>query len=51
MKTQNKREYSEKNYLKNGTKTQKDWSKNKIVTTLQEPGTNQSGIDAKKNGW
>lgn len=48
---QEKKEYTKENYLKNGTKTQNQWAKNKLNTTVEEPGTNKSGIEAKKNGW
>lgn len=47
----NKRRYTKENYLKNGTKTQNNNSKNKYVTTLEEPALNESGIDAKNKGF
>lgn len=47
----NKREWSKENYLQNGTKTQNQHAKNELNTTIQKPGTNESGIEAKKNGW
>ncbi|EPS52177.1 hypothetical protein CFSAN002368_10883 [Clostridium botulinum A1 str. CFSAN002368] len=40
-----------KNYLANGHKTQNQWAKNKLNTTIKEPGTNESGIEAKKKGY
>ena len=51
MKIHKKREITEENYLKNGVKAQNDLSKNKVNTTLETPGINESGIEAKKNGW
>lgn len=51
MKTKDHREYTKESYLKNGTKTQNQWSKNKFNTTVEEPGTNESGIEARKKGW
>ncbi len=51
MKDQKKRYYSKKNYLHNGTKSPVQISKNNFVTTVQEPGINESGMEAKKNGW
>ena len=37
------------NYLANGHKTQ--WAKNHINTSIEEPGINESGIEAKKRGF
>ncbi|WP_300380902.1 hypothetical protein [Clostridium sp.] len=51
MKSQNEKVYSKENYLKNGTKTQNQWSKNRYTTTTQEPALNESGIEAKKKGF
>ncbi|GAA0126714.1 MULTISPECIES: hypothetical protein [Clostridium] len=51
MKTKNRKEYSEENYLKNGNKTQNQFAKNSFNTTIEEPGTNESGIIAKKKGF
>ena len=51
MKSKNKKEYFKENYLANGHKTQNQWSKNRFTTTTKEPGINESGIDAKKNGF
>ncbi|MDF2879920.1 MAG: hypothetical protein K0R54_477 [Clostridiaceae bacterium] len=51
MKTKDHREYTKNAYLENGTKTQSPWSKNKFNTTIKEPGTNESGIEARKKGW
>lgn len=51
MKKKDHREYTKENYLKNGAKTQNQWSKNKFNTTVEEPGTNESGIESRKKGW
>ena len=51
MKNQNEKVYSEENYLKNGTKTQNQWAKNKLNTTVEEPALNESGVEAKKRGF
>lgn len=47
----NKREYTKENYLKNGVKTQNNNPKNQYITTIEEPALNESGIEAKKNGF
>jgi hypothetical protein len=47
----NKRELTKENYLKNGSKHDATISKNKINTTIEEPGINESGIEAKRKGW
>lgn len=46
-----KKEYTKENFLANGTKTQNQWAKNKLNTTLEEPGINESGKEAKKKGY
>jgi len=51
MKPKEKREWTEENYLANGHKTQNQWAKNKLNTTIKEPGMNESGIEAKKKGY
>ncbi|WP_164917255.1 hypothetical protein [Clostridium sp. JN-9] len=51
MNKKDHREYNKENSLKNGTKTQNQWAKNKLNTTVEEPGTNESGIEARKKGW
>lgn len=51
MKSKKKRVWAKENFLKNGTKTQNQHSKNELNTTIKEPGINESGIEAKKNGW
>lgn len=51
MKKHEKREWNKENYLANGNKTQNQWAKNRLNTTMEEPGTNESGIEAKKKGF
>lgn len=51
MRYRNKRVYSKENYLKNGSKTQNQFAKNSFSTTIEEPGINESGIEAKKKGF
>lgn len=47
----NKREWTKENYLANGSKTQNQWAKNKLNTTVEEPGINESGREAKRKGF
>lgn len=51
MKKNNQKTYTEENYLKNGFKTQNQIANNRFNTTVKEPGTNESGIIAKKKGF
>lgn len=51
MDSQNHREYDKKNYLKNGTKSQGQYTKNSYNTTSEKPGTNESGLEAKHKGF
>ncbi|SHH12263.1 hypothetical protein [Clostridium grantii] len=51
MQSKKEREWTKENYNKNGTKSQGQWAKNKLSTTTEEPGINESGKEAKKNGW
>lgn len=51
MKKNHKKEWTKENYLANGNKTQNQWAKNRLVTTVEEPGINESGIEAKKKGY
>ena len=37
--------------LKNDTKSQNQWAKNRQNTSIEEPGINESGIEAKKKGF
>jgi len=45
------RKYKKENYLRNGNKTQGQYAQSSFNTTIEEPGTNESGIVAKKNGY
>lgn len=51
MKNNNKRDYTKSNYLRNGTKTQNQYAKSSFNTSLEEPGINESGAEAKKRGF
>ena len=51
MKREHIKEYTKKSYNENGNKTQNQWAKNKLNTTVEEPGTNESAEIAKKQGW
>lgn len=51
MKKHDKKEYIKENYKKNGFKTQDQWAKNRYNTTIEEPGINESGEEAKRKGW
>ncbi|ELC8442797.1 hypothetical protein [Clostridium sp. LIBA-8841] len=51
MKSINKKVYTKEKYLANGNKTQNQWSKNHLNTTIEEPALNESGIEAKKRGF
>lgn len=51
MKNNNNRDYSKKNYLRNGSKNQGQYAKSSFNTTIEEPALNESGIEAKKRGF
>ncbi|SUY47544.1 Uncharacterised protein [Clostridium putrefaciens] len=51
MNKKDKKEWSKENYLANGHKTQNQWAKNKLATTVEEPGINESGLEAKRKGY
>lgn len=52
MKSENKKIYSEENFLANGTKVQNQKvAKNSFNTSIEEPALNESGIEAKKKGF
>ncbi|AUO15618.1 hypothetical protein [Clostridium taeniosporum] len=51
MKNDNKKTYSKDNFLRNGTKSQNQYAKSSFNTTIEEPGLNKSGIEAKKRGF
>lgn len=46
-----KRKYTKENYLRNGSKSQGQYAQSSFNTTIEEPGMNDSGIVAKKNGY
>ncbi|WP_321833778.1 hypothetical protein [Clostridium butyricum] len=51
MQNNNKRNYSKENFLRNGNKSQGQYAKNSFNTSIEEPGINESGVIAKKNGF
>lgn len=51
MNNNNKKDYSKSNYLRNGSKSQGQNSKNRFATTIEEPAKNESGIEAEKRGF
>lgn len=51
QREEDKRKYKKENYLRNGNKTQGQYAQSSFNTTIEEPGTNESGIVAKKNGY
>ncbi|WP_294373319.1 hypothetical protein [uncultured Clostridium sp.] len=51
MQNNNKRDYSKKNFLRNGNKLQGQYAKNSFNTSIEEPGINESGIKAKEQGF
>ncbi|GFZ32553.1 hypothetical protein CSC2_30790 [Clostridium zeae] len=51
MNSKHRREYTEKNFKKNGTKTQNQWAKSRFPTTIEEPSKNKSGVMAEEQGW
>ena len=51
MKNQNSKKHSKENYLKNGSKTQNQHANNHYNFSTEEPGINESGVEAKKRGF
>lgn len=51
MENNNNRDYSKKSYLRNGNKSQGQYSKSSFNTTIENPGINESGVEAKKRGF
>ena len=51
MDNNNKRDYSKSNYLRNGNKTQDQYAKSSINTTIEKPRLNESGVEAEKRGF
>lgn len=48
QREEDKRKYKKENYLRNGNKSQGQYAQSSFNTTIEEPGTNESGIVAKK---
>jgi hypothetical protein len=51
VKKHNKREWTKENYKANGHRTQNQRAQNSFNTTIEEPGTNESGEEAKRRGF
>lgn len=51
MKNNNNKDYSKSNFLRNGNKTQNQYSKSSFNTTIEKPEKNESGIEAEKRGF
>ncbi|WP_294363451.1 hypothetical protein [uncultured Clostridium sp.] len=51
MTYQNSKKHSKENYLKNGSKTQNQHANNHYNFSTEEPGINESGVEAKKRGF
>lgn len=51
MKNNNRKDFTEDNFLRNGNKTQGQYSKSSFNTTIEEPSLNKSGVEAKKRGF
>lgn len=51
MRYENERQYRKETSLKNDTKCQNQWTRNTFNTSIEEPGINESGIEAKKKGF
>lgn len=47
MNNNNNRDYDKKNYLRNGVKSQGQYGKSSFNTTVEKPGLNESGAEAK----
>nr|WP_304358200.1 hypothetical protein [Clostridium paraputrificum] len=48
MDNNNNRDYDKKDYLRNGVKSQGQYAKSSFNTTVEKPGINESGAEAKK---
>ena len=51
LNNNNNRDYDKKNYLRNGVKSQGQYGKSSFNTTVEKPGINESGAEAKKRGF
>lgn len=46
-----KRENDKHDFIRNGTKTQNQWSKNHLPQTIEQPELNKSGKEYKEEGY
>lgn len=51
MQNNNNRDFVEKEFLRNGNKSQGQYAKSSFNTTIKTPGRNESGVEAKKRGF
>lgn len=51
MDNNNRKDYTKSNYLRNGNKSEGQYTKNSFNTTIEEPALNESGVEAKKRGF
>jgi hypothetical protein len=51
MENNNNKDFLRKEYLRNGNKEQGQYAKSSFNTTIEKPGINESGIEAKKSGF
>lgn len=51
MENNNKKDHTKSNYLRNGNKSQGQYGKSSFNNTIEQPGINESGIEAKKRGF
>lgn len=51
MKRENNRSFDDLNFMKKGSRTQSQFSKNQIVKTIEQPAKNESGIEAERKGY
>jgi hypothetical protein len=51
MQNNNNKDFSEKEFLRNGNKSQDQYAKSSFNTTIKKPGINESGVEAKKRGF
>lgn len=51
MQNNNNKDFSKKEFLRNGNKDQGQYGKSSFNTTIKRPGRNESGIEAEKRGF
>jgi len=51
MENNNNKDHTKSNVLRNGTKSQGQYGKSSFNRTIEQPGINESGIEAKKSGF